>query len=278
MNVAFQGEPGAYSEAAVLQLYPASTPQPYEQFKAVFHAVTTGQADAGVIPIENSLFGSVHINYDHLRTHAAHICRGQFMRIRHCLMAPKGASFDTIRTVRSHPQALGQCRQYLQTTLPHADAEPAYDTAGAAQAVAQSNDCSQAAIASAQAAAHYDLHVLATEIEDDAGNYTRFLGIETGDAETHVTDTANRTSLVFGLRDNVPGALFKSLAVFALRDLDLLKMESRPQFGSPGQYLFYVDIAGSYADASVRRALTHLQEITTEQKLLGSYYEAPIPE
>ena len=277
MNVAFQGEPGAYSEAAVLHLYPEATSVPCEQFETVFRTVSTGDADAGVIPIENSLFGSVHINYDHLRAHPVHICGGQFMRIRHCLLAPAGASFDTIRTVRSHPQALGQCRHYLQDTLPRATAEPAYDTAGAAQAVAEVQDVTEAAIASAQAAAHYELQVLASGIEDDAGNYTRFLGIEPGDAETHVSEQANRTSLVFALRENVPGALFKSLAVFALRDLDLLKMESRPQFGTPGQYLFYMDVAGSYADASVRRALTHLKEITTEQKLLGSYYEAPVP-
>ncbi len=277
MTVAFQGIAGAYSEAAAAQLYPDATPEPCDTFADLFAAVETGQAEAGVVPIENSLFGSVHANYDHLRTHNVHIEVGQFMRIRHCLMAPEGATLSTLQAVRSHPQALGQCKSYLADTVPQAESVAAYDTAGAARAVAEEGDSTQAAIASAPAAAEYGLQVLAEGIEDHDRNYTRFLGIRSGTAHDHVHPQANRTSVVFALHENVPGALFKSLAVFALRELDLCKMESRPQFGTPGQYLFYVDVTGSFDDTPLRRALGHLRELTTEQKLLGSYYEAPIP-
>lgn len=277
MTVAFQGIVGAYSEAAAAQLYPDATPEPCDTFSDLFDAVASGQAEAGVVPIENSLFGSVHANYDHLRTHNVHVEVGQFMRIRHCLMAPEGATLSALRVVRSHPQALGQCKEYLAGTVPQAESVAAYDTAGAARAVAEEGDPTQAAIASAPAAAEYGLQVLAEGIEDHKRNYTRFLGIRAGTAHDHVHPQANRTSVVFALRENVPGALFKSLAVFALRELDLCKMESRPQFGTPGKYLFYVDVTGSFDDTPLHRALGHLRELTTKQKLLGSYYEAPIP-
>ena len=277
MTVAFQGVAGAYSEAAAAQLYPDATPAPYDTFDAVFAAVESSTVEAGVVPIENSLFGSVHANYDHLRTHRVHVEVGQFLRIRHCLMAPSGATMAAIEAVHSHPQALGQCQGYLSDTLPQAQSVAAYDTAGAARDVAESGAPTHAAIASRQAASEYGLQVLAEGIEDHDRNYTRFLGLRAGKADDHVHPQANRTSVVFALRENVPGALFKSLAVFALRELDLCKMESRPQFGTPGQYLFYIDVAGSYADLPLRRALDHLREITTEQKLLGAYYEAPVP-
>ena len=277
MTVAFQGVAGAYSEAAAARLYPDATPAPYDTFESVFTAVESGSAEAGVVPIENSLFGSVHANYDHLRTHKVHVEVGRFLRIRHCLMAPEGATMEAIRTVHSHPQALGQCKDYLSDALPQAKSVAAYDTAGAARDVAAKSDPAHAAIASRPAAREYGLRVLAEGIEDHERNYTRFLGIRAGEAEDHVHPQANRTSVVFALRKNVPGALFKSLAVFALRELDLCKMESRPQFGTPGQYLFYVDVAASYANTSLHRALGHLRELTTEQKLLGTYHEAAIP-
>ena len=277
MTVAFQGVAGAYSEAAAAQLYPHATPAPHDTFDGVFAAVESGTVEAGVVPIENSLYGSVHANYDHLRTHRVHVEVGQFMRIRHCLMAPRKAPLSTIEAVHSHPQALGQCQSYLADTLPQAQPVAAYDTAGAACDVAADDNPAHAAIASRQAATEYGLHVLATGIEDHDRNYTRFLGIRAGEAEDHVHPQANRTSVVFALRENVPGALFKSLAVFALRELDLCKMESRPQFGTPGQYLFYIDVAGSYADTPLRRALSHLRELTTELKMLGAYHEAPVP-
>jgi prephenate dehydratase len=218
------------------------------------------------------------------------------LRIRHHLVAVPGATVEGLRVVRSHPQALGQCRGYLRARLPHATPEPAYDTAGAARAVARAADPAAAAIASRAAAATYGLAVLDAEIEDDPQNYTRFLALRpapdddaSNEADADAADDdaaagtddggAYKTSVVFTLRQNVPGALFKSLAVFALRDLDLYKIESRPLVGRPGSYRFYLDVAGHAAAEPVRRALDHLREITTLLRVLGTYpAAAPAPD
>lgn len=272
MQVAFQGALGAYSEEAVHALFDEADPVPCETFEDVFEAVETGQVARAVVPIENSLFGSVPVNYDLLRAHAVRIVGERQHRVRHHLMSVPGAVLDAVRVVRSHPQALGQCRHYLRRTLPGAQTEPAYDTAGAAQQVAAAGDPAVAAIASRSAAERYGLDVLASGIEDNAQNYTRFLVLAHEDeAVPPVEDAAYKTSIVFALHHNVPGALFKSLAVFALRDLDLYKIESRPLVGQPGQYHFYLDVSGSADDAPVQRALDHLGEITTLLKVLGSY-------
>jgi prephenate dehydratase len=272
MHVAFQGEVGAFSEEAAKVLFAEAVIMPLPSFEAVFEAVEAGRAARAVIPIENSLFGSVHANYDLLRAHAVHIVGEVRLRIRHHLMALPGTTLGEVRRVYSHPQALGQCQDFLRTHLPEAEAVPAYDTAGAAKMVAAERLSGAAAIASEQAAAEYGLAVLAAGIESNHQNYTRFLALA-AEAQPGPTDAEGlvKTSVVFALRENVPGALFKSLAVFALRDLDLFKIESRPLVGSPGQYLFYLDVAGSLADAPVQRALDHLGEITASLKVLGSY-------
>jgi prephenate dehydratase len=183
------------------------------------------------------------------------------------------ASLDGLREVHSHPQALGQCQVYLRTHLPQAAAVPAYDTAGAAKRIAEQGEPHRAAIASEQAAAEYGLAVLAAGIETNHQNYTRFLLLTRGPADvpTGLPDTPYKTSIVYSLHRNVPGGLFKSLAVFALRDIDLFKIESRPLVGSPGQYLFYLDLAGRHTDEPVQRALDHLREISASLKVLGSY-------
>lgn len=272
MTVAFQGERGAYSEEAVLAVFPDADVHPLPAFESVFDALTEARVDRAVVPIENTVFGSVRVTYDHLRTYDVSIIGEVNRRIRHHLLAPPGASRDSVRTVRSHPQALGQCRDWLRTHLPDADAESVYDTAGAAQRVAEAGDPSVAAIASKQAAAQYGLDVLASGIEDDAANYTRFLVLAPRDADAErVGDGPLKTSVVFTLRENVPGALFKSLAVFALRDLDLVKIESRPFVGQPGRYRFYLDVSGDASQGPLRRALGHLREISTEVRVLGTY-------
>ena len=244
--------------------------------------------DRAVVPIENSLFGSVHLNYDLLRQHALVITAELRLRIRHHLMAPPGTALSDVRQVHSHPQALGQCQVFLRERLPHAEAVPAYDTAGAAKMVAEGGRPGQAAIASERAAAEYGLRVLAAGIESNHQNYTRFLALARPDdvpptSEADVRSGAAdvrpfKTSLVYAMRQNVPGALFKSLAVFALRDLDLFKIESRPLVGHPGQYLFYLDVGGSAADQPVQRALDHLGEIAAYLKVLGSYPHGRIVE
>lgn len=272
LRVAFQGEPGAFSEEAVERVFDAAETQPCIAFEDVFEAVERGDVDRGVIPIENAVFGSVRVNYDHLRTHAVTIVGELQLRIRHHLMAPAGASIETIETVRSHAQALGQCRTWLRSYVPHATTEATPDTAGAAREVASIGDPTVAAIASERAADRYGLTILADGLEDDVQNFTRFLVLapEKGDL-TPVGSGGEKTSLAFVLEENVPGALFKSLAVFALRELDLLKIESRPLVGRPGRYRFYIDVDGATEDEAVSRALDHLREITMELQVLGSY-------
>lgn len=273
MTVAFQGEIGAFSEEAVKALLPEAEPVPKPSFEAVFEAVTNGAVPYALIPIENSLFGSVHINYDLMEAHALWIAAEVHLRIRHHLMALQGATLDGIREVHSHPQALGQCRDYLHTHLAHVRLVPAYDTAGSAKMVAETGDVHLAAIAAEQAATEYGLNILAAGIESNHQNYTRFLLLTRSpdDVPPGLADGPRKTSIVYALRNNVPGGLFKSLAVFALRDLDLYKIESRPLIGSPGNYLFYLDLAGSHTDDVVQRALDHLTEISASLKVLGSY-------
>lgn len=274
--VAFQGELGAYSEEAVRHLCGDVPLVPCATFADVFDAVTAGAAARAVIPIENAVFGSVAVNYDHLRTHDVRIVAEGNLRVRHLLLGVPGASRDAVRTVRSHPQALGQCRAWLREHLPGATTEAASDTAGAARDVADAADPSVAAIASRRAADRYAVEVLAAGLEDDTQNYTRFLLVVPRDAASDApasaaADTPYKTSVVFSHRENVPGALFKSLAVFALRDLDLYKIESRPLVGQPGRYHFYLDVAGAAASPAVRRALDNLREICTDVQTLGSY-------
>lgn len=272
MVVSFQGEPGAYSEEALRSVFPDADALPCETFEDAFEAVAQGKADRAVMPIENSLFGSVHVNYDHLRTHPVTIIGEMQHRIRHQLMAVEGAALSDIERVRSHPQALGQCRRSLRDLVPDARTQAASDTAGAARQVADEGSRAEAAIASRSAASRYGLAILAEDVEDDPQNYTRFLILAADDADVDpVDDGSAKTSIVFALRENVPGALFKSLAVFALRDLDLFKIESRPLVGSPGRYLFYLDVDGAASNPTVRRALDNLREITTELQVLGSY-------
>lgn len=270
MTIAFQGELGAFSEEAVHAVFDDAELAPQPTFDDVFEALEASAVDRAVIPIENSLFGSVHVNYDLLRTHDVQIVGEHKHRIRHHLMGVSSATMASIRRVVSHPQALGQCRAFLQERLPEAETQPIYDTAGAARDVAEAGLPEVAAIASQSAAERYGLQVLAAEIEDHPQNYTRFLVLaRSGEADPPADP--NKTSVVFALHENVPGALFKSLAVFALRELDLFKIESRPQVGRPGRYLFYLDIEGAATDDAVHRALDHLGEITTMLKVLGSY-------
>lgn len=275
--VAFQGEIGAYSEEAVRAFFPNAAPTPFPSFDDTFAAVEGGHVPTAVVPIENSLHGSVHANYDLLREHELTIVGELQLRIHHNLLAAPGGSLDAIREVRSHPQALGQCRAYLKKHLPYAVITPAYDTAGAAKEVATGGDSGIAAIASRSAASEYGLDILASGIETDQKNYTRFLALSaSGGRRPANHDGPWKTSVLYIPRENIPGALFKSLAVFALRDIDLFKIESRPLIGSPGQYIFYLDLEGSTSDDAVTNAIDHLGEIAAFVKVLGSYRRGPM--
>lgn len=271
-RVAFQGEPGAFSEEAVQCVFESADLRPCATFEDAFEAVEERTVDRAVVPIENAVYGSVRVNYDHLRTHAVTIIGELQLRIHHCLMAPEGASIDDLEVVRSHQQALGQCRDWLRSQVPHATPEATPDTAGAARAVAAEGDPTMAAVASRRAAERYGLQILADGLQDNTQNFTRFLVLAPEDVEAEpIGGGAPKTSLAFVLQENVPGALFKSLAVFALRELDLEKIESRPLVGDPGRYRFFLDVHGAVADEPVARALDHLREITMELQVLGSY-------
>ena len=278
MRVAFQGEPGAYSEQAVFNYFGDVETQPCESFDMVFETVVSGACETGLIPIENSLAGSIHQNYDLLLRHDLHIVGEYPLRVQHCLIALPGVKKDDIKKVISHPQALGQCAAYLRGL--GVKTESVYDTAGSVKMLNESGAQDTAAIASRRAAELYGMQLLEEGIEDNAENYTRFLAIsKTPVNPTLVTAQGAgeaKTSIVFTLK-NQPGSLFKCLSVFALRDIDLTKIESRPLQGKPWEYLFYIDFIGAAHEETTRKALDHLGEYALMLRVLGSYarYKGP---
>ena len=265
MKISFQGEPGAYSEQAVFNYFGEVETVPCESFDAMFDAVVSGKSEAALAPIENSLAGSIHQNYDLLLWHDLHITGEYLLRVRHCLIAMPGAGMTDIRKAISHPQALGQCAGYLRS---HGiKPEQVYDTAGSVKMLKESGARDVAAIASKRAAELYEMQILEEGIEDNPENYTRFLAIR---REAVIPTGEAKTSIVFTLK-NVPGSLFKAMSVFALRDIDLTKIESRPLQGKPWEYLFYIDFIGSVQDETSKRALDHLSEYALTLRVLGSY-------
>ena len=265
MKIAFQGEPGAYSEQAVFDYFGDVESLPCESFDAVFDAVNENKCDAGMIPIENSLAGSIHQNYDLLLRNDLHIAGEYLLRVRHCLISMPGVNMDEIKKAISHPQALGQCAGYLRSR--GIQAEQVYDTAGSVKMLKESGARDTAAIASRRAADLYGMHILQEGIEDNAENYTRFLAIQ---KDTIIPEGEAKTSIVFTLK-NQPGSLFKAMSVFALRDIDLTKIESRPLQGKPWEYLFYIDFIGATNEEKTKRALDHLGEYALTLRVLGSY-------
>jgi prephenate dehydratase len=271
----FQGEAGAYSEAALLEALGSETePVPYESFDAVFAALDAGEIDVAVLPIENSLAGSIHRNYDLLLRYDAHIVGEHSLRVRHHLLALPGTRLEDVSEVISHPQALSQCEAFLDDL--GVERQPMYDTAGSAKMVREEAMSGVAAIASERASIVYTLDVLAAGIEDAEENFTRFL-ILADEPQTPPAGTSTKTSIVFSLRDE-PSVLFKALSVFALRDIDLTKIESRPLRERRWKYFFYLDISGSVDDEAVQNALRHLEEIATFLRVLGSYPEELLAE
>src|SRR6266498_785531 len=265
MKIAFQGEPGAYSEQAVFGYFGDVETQPCESFDAVFDCVISGESEFGLIPIENSLAGSIHQNYDLLLRHELHIIGEYLLRVQHCLIARPGVAKTEIKRVISHPQALGQCASYLRAL--GVKTEQVYDTAGSVKMLKETVARDTAAIASRRAAEIYGMQILEEGIEDNTENYTRFLAIA---KESAIPNREAKTSIVFTLK-NQPGALFKALSVFALRDIDLTKIESRPLQGKPWEYLFYIDFIGAAHEETVRKALDHLSEYALMLRVLGSY-------
>ena len=265
MKIAFQGEAGAYSEQAVFNYFGQVDTQPCESFDAVFDAVVSKESESALVPIENSLAGSIHQNYDLLLRHNLHIVGEYFLRVQHCLIALSDVKKEDIKKAISHPQALGQCAGYLRS---HGiKAEQVYDTAGSVKMLKESGARDTAAIASRRAAELYGMQILEEGIEDNTENFTRFLAIR---HEPKIPEGESKTSIVFTLK-HVPGALFKALSVFALRDIDLTKIESRPLQGKPWEYLFYIDFIGATHEEITKRALDHLGEYAVMLRVLGSY-------
>ncbi|MDD5288295.1 MAG: prephenate dehydratase [Dehalococcoidales bacterium] len=267
--VAFQGEIGAYSEEAAFQHFGQSvSAKPCESFDDVFKLVEKGEAPYGVVPIENSLEGSINRVYDLLLNSNLKVCGELELRIVHCLISHPEASLDTIKRVYSHPQALGQC----QTFLRHLNWElvPTYDTAGSVKLIKEQNITDGAAIASARAAEIYGMKILAREIEDNPNNFTRFFILAKQDSPPTGKD---KTSVVFSVKHK-PGALYGAVKEFADSRLNLTKIESRPTRQKAWEYNFYLDFEGHHQDKAVKDTLERLEEHTLFLKVLGSYPRA----
>ena len=264
MRLAYQGEPGAYSEAAAL-LYGGADVEtlPCESFDDVFKAVINHRATHGIVPLENSIGGTIHRSYDLLLDHELSITGEVELDVVHCLQALPGTKIEEVKTVYSHPQALAQCERYLRDL--NVTAEAIYDTAGGAKLVAEKRKPGIAALASRRAAEVFGLEVLQEAVQDYDFNITRFAVV--GGAQPKDGD---KTTIVFAL-PSTPGALFKSLSVFALRDINLTKLESRPIPGRPWEYIFYVELAARRDDLACARALTHLAEFAKWTRVLGTY-------
>lgn len=280
MRVGFQGEPGAYSEEALTSRFPDATPVPYEDLDGVFEALIAGDVDAAVVPIENSQAGSIARTYDLLHEHGpppegakaagegplVHITGEIVLEIEHCLMALPGQGASEIERVISHPQALAQCRRFLDE---HGfKAVAGRDTAGSARRIREEGLTGTGALASRQAAEDHELEILVDGVETDVANRTRFVVVETEPAER--AEGPHKTSLVFGT-DHTPGALHRALGPFAQRSINLVKLESRPSRQAPFAYVFHAELEGHRSEPDVAAALDELEDLATHVVVLGSY-------
>ncbi|XP_073152540.1 arogenate dehydratase 1-like [Henckelia pumila] len=283
LRVAYQGVPGAYSEAAAGKAYPNCEAIPCDQFEVAFQAVELWIADRAVLPVENSLGGSIHRNYDLLLRHRLHIVGEVQLPVHHCLLALPGVCQEYLTRVISHPQALSQCELTLTKLGLNVVREAVDDTAGAAEYIAANNLRNTAAIASARAAELYGLNILANGIQDDSGNVTRFVMLAREPIIPR-TDRPFKTSIVFA-HEKGTSVLFKVLSAFAFRNINLTKIESRPHRNRPirlvddadtgtakhFEYMFYIDFEASLAEIRAQNALAEVQEYTSFLRVLGSY-------
>ena len=270
--VAFQGERGAYSEDACFKYFGNQVKtSPFPDFQSVFEAVEHDKVTHAVVPVENSIEGSVAQVNDLLLDHYLTVSGEAIVQVKHYLMAHDGAKTDAVREVLSHPQALGQCRKFL-ANHPEWKVIPSYDTAGSARIVSESKRTDVAAIASRRAASVYGLKILKEDIQSEDVNFTRFFVLEKNPGPV---SGANKTSIVFATK-NAPGALHKCLGEFALRNVNLTKLESRPRKNKPWVYVFYADLEGSIDDPNCHAAIGGLLKTGAFVKILGSYRKAEI--
>lgn len=269
-RVAFQGEIGAYSESAIYEFFGLkSQPVPCKRFSDVFTKVENGETDFGVVPIENSIEGSVTQVYDLFLEYDVKVCGEVVLKIDHCLIANPGVKLDSIKVIFSHPQALGQCRNFLERL--NCELISTYDTAGSVKMIKERGIVDAAAVASERAAKIYNMSILAKDIADNPNNYTRFFVLSKFDAPPTGND---KTSIIFSTK-HVPGALYKALGEFALRGINLTKIESRPTRQRPWEYNFYLDFEGHRSEDRCSDALEGLKSTALFVKILGSYPKAP---
>lgn len=268
-RVGFQGEPGAYSEKAARFLFPEASLVPFKSFHKVFEATEISAIDFGVVPLENSHAGSINDTYDLLVRHGVQIIAETIVRIHHCLLAPEGVDITDVNYVYSHPQALEQCEEFLDSLK--ADRIAVYDTAGAAKLIAEEDKPGSAAIASEEAGELYGLKVLERAIEDRADNSTKFVAISR--SATDQMGLPEKTSIVFAT-NNIPGALYACLKEFSDRKLNLTKLESRPSGAKAWQYHFYLDFDAPTKDPVAQDLLAALTAQTSFLRVLGSYPHA----
>jgi prephenate dehydratase len=272
VKVAYQGEPGAYSEQAVMAAFGRAEAMPCDTVRLVFSRVTSAEADFGVVPVENSQAGSVNETYELLlHSNLVKVYGEAVVRVDHALLAVAGARLEGVKRVYSHWQALAQSEEFLASL--RAEMVPVHDTAGAARMVAGRADPEEAAVASIGAGQKFGLTVLAERIQTYPENFTKFSVIGTRDPGLGEPD---KTSLVMAVHDR-PGSLLASLQPFAERDLNLTKLESRPRPGAPFEYVFYVDVERRADDPSVVEALDEVRKHTSLLKVLGSYPSHPVP-
>ena len=265
-RIAYQGVEGAFSEQAALQFAPGAQAVGFGSFQEAFAATVRGECSHAVLPVENSLAGSINQTYDLLTDSVLHVVGEQIVRVHHNLLAKPGVRLEDVRRVYSHPQALAQCHDYLRRH--HFEAVTDFDTAGAAKVLAENGGEGKAAIASKRAAETYGLEVLAERIEDLPFNYTRFFVLAADEAEP--TDRPHKTSLVLATKHR-PGDLVACLEEFPKHGINMTKLESRPRRDKPWSYLFYIDIEGHVDEAPVAAALTGLMRKAAFVKYLGSY-------
>jgi prephenate dehydratase len=278
MVAAFQGERGAFSEEAARRFFGPNVPTvPCRDFDQLFEAVVAGTARAAVVPIENTLAGSIIKNYDLLLAHDVTIAGEVVLRVVHNLIALPGARLADIRRVHSHPAALAQCERFLREH-PEMEALAAYDTAGSVKQIMEAGRPEEAAIAGESAARVWGAQILAVGVESDPQNFTRFFVVtRPGEALAQPAGREKKTSIVFCTAHR-PGGLFHALSSFAERGVNLTKIESRPIPGRPWEYSFYLDVVGDAADPTMSQALAQLTASAESVRVLGSYPRAELPE
>ena len=269
MEVAFQGEIGAYSESAVYSFFGSSAEvKPCKNLSDVFESVKKEETQYGVVPIENSIEGSVNRTYDLFLEYDLKVCGEIVLKIAHCLIAHPGTQLDSIKTVYSHPQALAQCRIFLEEL--GCRLISTFDTAGSVKMIKEEGLMDAGAIASNRAAEIYSMKILAKEIGDTPNNYTRFFVLSKQDSPH---SDGNKTSIIFSVK-SIPGTLYAVLKEFAARDINLTKIESRPTKRTPWEYNFYLDFDGHRNEEKRREALESIRDRTLFVKILGSYKAA----